>query len=77
MIFQAGGLTGHSAILWQYAVVAPRPNMGASAEPERGGINQVSRQDRIGFVETLYRAVADASGSDNKSRLAPQRHQDV
>ena len=74
---QAGGLIRRYAIQRRYIAVAPHSNRGALAGPELGGINQVSRQDRFGFEETLYRAVADASESDNKSRLAPRKRQDV
>ena len=59
--------------MWlQYAVVARRPNRGAWAGPKPGGIDQASRQDRIDFVETLCKAVVDASESGNRSRLVPR-----
>ena len=63
--------------------VPPDPVRSRSADKdawaglEPGRINQRSRQGRSGFAENFGRVVADASESDNRSRLAHHRHQDV
>ena len=71
---RAVAVIGRYAIQRQYTVVEPNLNRGAWAELEPGGINQVSRQDRIDCEETSGRGVADALVSDNKLRLAPRKH---
>ena len=70
-------LTMRDAIRWQCEVVANRPNKDAWAGLEPDRINQRSCQDRTGFVENFCTAVAGASALDNRSRLAPRKHQDV
>ena len=63
------GVTEHCAILRQYIAAVLRPDKDALAGPKPGYSNQVSRRDRIGFLENLYMAVVDELELDNKWQL--------
>ena len=63
------GVIERRAILRQYIAAAIRLNKDALAGPKPGYNNQVSRWDRIGFLENLYMVVVDALERDNIWRL--------
>ena len=65
-LFLMVGVIERCAIVRQCIAAALRPDRDAWAGPKPAYNNQVSRRDRIGFLEKLYMVVGDASEPDNK-----------
>ena len=71
------GVIERCAIVRQCIAAALRPDRDAWAGPKPAYNNQVSRRDRIGFLENLYMVVVDASELDNRWQLEFLCPQDV
>jgi hypothetical protein len=67
--FEMAGVIKPRAILKQYIAALLCLDRDAWVVPEPGCINQVSRRDRIGFLENFCRVLVDALELDNRWRL--------